>query len=78
MKNLIRLESKCLLAGLAVLAGMMARAAGQTSEISVTLGPRNQPAGLTVPSAGDGINVPEVVSGAPRAGSREASHPTCT
>ncbi|MGO9466865.1 MAG: beta-galactosidase [Isosphaeraceae bacterium] len=65
MKNLIRLESKCLLAGLAVLAGMMARAAGQTSEISVTLGPRNQPAGLTVPSAGDGINVPEVVSGAP-------------
>ncbi len=63
MKSLFRLKPNCPFLGLAVLAGMTAGAAGQDREISVTLGPRNQSAGLTVPSAGDGINLPVVVSG---------------
>lgn len=64
MKTRTRLKPKCHLLGLALLASMAHRAAGQTGEISVTLGRQNQSAGLVVPSAGDGINVPVVVAGA--------------
>jgi len=63
MKTLRRVQPNFPLLGLAVLAGMTAGAAGQAGEISVTLGLQNQPAGLTVPSAGDGVNIPVVVAG---------------
>jgi len=47
----------------AILVYATPRAAAQPGAISVTLGPRNQSAGLSVPSAGDGINNSTVLSG---------------
>jgi hypothetical protein len=59
------LDRKRFVAALAILISLASRASGRAGEISVTLGPQNESAGLAVPSAGDGINVPVVVSGAP-------------
>ncbi len=58
------LKRRFVFLGLAVLAGMTARASGRPGELSVTLGPENQSIGLSVPSAGDGINIPVVIAGA--------------
>jgi hypothetical protein len=65
MRILGGVKSNWLLLALALLAGTVLRGGAEAGEISVTLGPKNESAGLTVPSAGDGINAPVLVAGVP-------------
>ena len=52
-------------AGLLLAASSLARGADGLPDLTIALGASNVGSGLVVPSAGDGVNVPEVVQGSP-------------